>query len=72
MVATNDQKVFRVSGPNGSFWKCERDRVSARILCKLIANRLIEEEPNTAVTTSALTTIRMRVSKAGFEFLKDD
>jgi hypothetical protein len=70
MIATNDQTVFRVDGPNGSVWKCERDRVSPRILWKLNANRLIEDEPQTAVTTSSLTTIRMRLSKAGLDLLK--
>lgn len=72
MVATNDQQVFRVYGPNGSVWKCERDRVSPRILWKLVANQLIEDEPQTAVTASSLTIVRMRLSKAGFDFLKAD
>jgi hypothetical protein len=70
MVATNDQKVFRVYGPNGSVWKCERELVSARILWKLLASRLIEDEPNTTVTASPLTTIRMRLSKTGLALLR--
>jgi len=70
MVATNDQKVFRVYGPNGSAWKCERELVSTRILWKLLANRLIEDEPDTTVTASSLVTTRMRLSKAGFDLLK--
>lgn len=42
MVAVNEQKVFRIYGPNGTVWKCERDLVSPRILWKLITYSLIE------------------------------
>jgi len=70
MVATNDQKVFRVYGPNGSAWKCERELVSTRILWKLLTNRLIEDEPDTTVSASSAMTTRMRLSKAGFDLLK--
>ena len=70
MVAVNDQKVFRIYGPNGTVWKCERDLVSPRILWKLITYSLIEDEPQTAVTDAHLTTVRMRLSKAGFDFLR--
>ncbi|GMO24651.1 hypothetical protein [Bradyrhizobium ottawaense] len=69
MLAVNDQKVFRIYGPNGSVWKCERDRISPRILWKLITYRLIEDEPETAFVESPLTTVRMRLSQAGFDFL---
>lgn len=31
-LLTNDQKVFRTYGPNGSAWKCERNGVSAHAL----------------------------------------
>jgi len=72
MIATNDQKIFRTYGPSGSIFKCEGEKVSPRIICKLIANHLIEDEPQTAVTASSLTTVRMRLSKAGFDFLKAD
>ncbi|MGY4368824.1 hypothetical protein ACVW1A_004889 [Bradyrhizobium sp. LB1.3] len=51
MIATNDQKVFRVFGPDGSVWKCERNGVSPRMLWKLLANDLIEDEPQTAIFT---------------------
>lgn len=68
MLAVNDQKVFRIYGPNGTVWKCERDLVSPRILWKLITHSLIEDEPHTAVTDAPLTTVRMRLSQAGFDF----
>jgi hypothetical protein len=45
MIATNDQKVFRVFGPDGSVWKCERNSVSPCMLRELLANDLIEDEP---------------------------
>jgi len=32
MIATNDQKVFRTYGPNGSTWKSERNGVSPRVV----------------------------------------
>ena len=70
MIATNDQKVFRTYGPNGSAWKCERNGVSPRMLWKLLAHELIEDEPQTAVTTAASTTIRTRLSKVGLIILK--
>ena len=69
MVAVHDQKVFRIYGPNGSVWKCERDLVSPRILWKLTTHSLIEDEPHTAVADAPLTTVRMRLSQAGFDFL---
>ncbi|MET4273317.1 MULTISPECIES: hypothetical protein [unclassified Bradyrhizobium] len=69
MVAVNDQKVFRIYGPNGTLWKCERDLVSPRTLWKLITYSLIEDEPQTAITEAPLTTVRMRLSQAGFDFL---
>lgn len=65
MIATNDQKVFRVFAPDGSVWKCERNGVSPRMLWKLLANDLIEDEPQTAIITAVPTTIRMRLSKVG-------
>ncbi|MCP3395267.1 hypothetical protein NLM27_41790 [Bradyrhizobium sp. CCGB12] len=37
----------------------------------LLANRLIEDEPQTTVTTPSLTTIRMRLSKAGLDIFND-
>ncbi|CUT11105.1 hypothetical protein BF49_2185 [Bradyrhizobium sp.] len=70
MIATNDQKVFRTYGPDGSAWKSERNGVSPRVLWKLLANELIEDERETAVAMSASTTIRMRLSKAGLIILK--
>ena len=70
MIATNDQKVFRTDGPNGSAWKSERNGVSPRVLWKLLANELIEDEPQTDVAMSASTTIRMRLSKVGLIILK--
>lgn len=70
LIATNDQVVFRVYGPNGSVWKCERDGVSPRTLWWLLANDLIEDEPQTLVTTDTVTTIRMRLSTIGFDLLK--
>ncbi|MGY4366816.1 hypothetical protein ACVW1A_002881 [Bradyrhizobium sp. LB1.3] len=70
MIATNDQKVFRVFGPDGSVWKCERNGVSPRMLWKLLANDLIEDEPQTAIITAVPTTIRMRLSKVGLDILK--
>ncbi|AMA59393.1 hypothetical protein BCCGELA001_26070 [Bradyrhizobium sp. CCGE-LA001] len=70
MIATNDQKVFRIYGPNGSAWKCERNGVSPRMLWKLLANELIEDEPQTAVTIAVPATIRMRLSKVGLDILK--
>jgi hypothetical protein len=70
MIATNDQKVFRTYGPNGSTWKSERNGVSPRVLWKLLANELIEDEPQTAVATAASATIRMRLSKVGLVILK--
>jgi len=70
MIATNDQKVFRTYGPKGSAWKSERNGVSPRVLWKLLANELIEDEPQTAVTTAASTTIRTRLSKVGLIILK--
>jgi hypothetical protein len=70
MIATNDQKVFRTYGPNGSAWKCERNGVSPRMLWKLLAHELIEDEPQTAVTTDTPATIRMRLSKVGLDLLK--
>lgn len=69
LVAVNDQKVFRIYGPNRTVWKCERHFVSPRILWKLITYRLIEDEPQTAVTEAPLTTVRMRLSQAGFDIL---
>src|SRR5690242_2165832 len=70
LIATNDQRVFRVYGPNGSVWKCERDGVSPRTLWWLLANDLIEDEPQTRVMTDTVTTIRMRLSTVGFDLLK--
>ena len=70
MIATNDQKVFRTYGPNGSAWKSERNGVSPRVLWKLLANELIEDEPQTAVETAASATIRMRLTKVGLVILK--
>ncbi|WP_092258703.1 hypothetical protein [Bradyrhizobium sp. Rc3b] len=70
MIATNDQKVFRTYGPNGSAWKCERNGVSPRMLWKLLANELIEDEPQRTVTTAAPATIRMRLTKVGLDILK--
>jgi hypothetical protein len=69
MIATNDQKVFRAHGRNGSVWMCERDRVSPRTLWWMLSNNLIEDEPQTSVTGNAVTTIRMRLSTAGFDAL---
>ena len=40
------------------------------MLWKLLANELIEDEPQTAVTTAASTTIRTRLSKVGLIILK--
>jgi hypothetical protein len=70
MIAANDQKVFRTYGPNGSAWKSERNGVSPRVLWKLLANELVEDEPQTAVATAESTTVRMRLSKAGLIILK--
>lgn len=70
MIAINDQKVFFIHGPNGSVWKCERDGVSPRTLWNLLAKRLMEDEPQTTVKERSLTTVRMRLSKAGLDILK--
>ncbi|UPJ44221.1 hypothetical protein IVB40_09415 [Bradyrhizobium sp. 40] len=70
MIATNDQKVFRTYGPNGSAWKSERNGVSPRVLWKLFANELVEDEPQTAVATAQSTTVRMRLSEVGLIILK--
>jgi hypothetical protein len=70
MIATNDQKVFRTYGPNGSAWNSERNGVSPRVLWKLLASELIEDEPQTAVATAASATIRMRLSTVGLVILK--
>lgn len=70
MIAINDQVVFRAHGPNGSVWICNRDGVSPRTLWWLLANDLVEDEPQTRVTTDTVTTIRMRLSTVGFDVLK--
>lgn len=70
MIATNDQKVFRTYGPNGSAWKSERNGVSPRVLWKLLANELVEDEPQTAAAMDESTTVRMRLSKVGLIILK--
>lgn len=70
MIATNDQKVFRTYGPTGSAWKSERNGVSPRVLWKLLANELVEDEPQTAVATDESTIVRMRLSKVGLIILK--
>ncbi|MCK1410270.1 hypothetical protein [Bradyrhizobium sp. 76] len=70
MIATNDQKVFRTYGPNGSAWKSERNGVSPRVLWKLLANELVEDELQTAVATAESTTVRMRLSEVGLIILK--
>lgn len=69
MVATNDQKVFRAYGPNGSVWRCERG-VSRRVLWWLLAHKVIEDEPLTTAKELSLTITRMRLSKVGFDILK--
>ncbi len=70
MVATNDRKVFRTYGPNGSVWKSGRDGISPRTLWILLVSCLIEDEPHTTVPTPSVTTIRTHLSKAGLDTLR--
>ena len=69
MIATNDQKVFALMGRTAALGRASA-MASRRACWKLLANELIEDEPQTAVTTAASTTIRTRLSKVGLIILK--